>query len=106
MKIGKNTRKNIYGIIVMCAVYCLLFRYMSGNDIISAMLTSGSGASKLDVILSIFFIFLRIFIIVFLPGIILSMLVSENMVNHLWKIGESFFGRYFRGKGGFPPRDR
>lgn len=72
MKIGKNSLKNIFGIVAILAAYFLLFHYVNRNDVISALLTSGSGASKFDVILSLLFIFLRLFIIVLLPGMVLA----------------------------------
>ena len=85
MKIGKKSVKNIVEILSMIVVYNILFYYVSEKEIVSAMLSPGSGISRFDMALSILFISIRIVIIVFLPGRIISMLVSENMVNDLWK---------------------
>ncbi len=85
MKIGKKSVKNIVEILSMIVVYNILFYYVSEKEIVSAMLSPGSGVSRFDVVISILFISIRIVMIVFLPGRIISMLVSENMVNDLWK---------------------
>ena len=85
MKIGKKSVKNIVEILSMIVVYNILFYYVSEKEIVSAMLSPGSGVSRFDVVISILFISIRIVMIVFLPGRIISMLVSDNMVNDLWK---------------------
>jgi hypothetical protein len=66
-------KRNAIEVVVVIAVYFILFYYVSQKDIISALLMAGGQASKFDMILPVLFITLRFFTLVFLPGIIFVM---------------------------------
>jgi len=73
MSIKKKNIRNLITVLVALAAYSLLFHHMSANDIVSTLLTAGNQASVLELILSLLFVALRLFIIVLLPGIVLAM---------------------------------
>ncbi|MFA6566610.1 MAG: hypothetical protein WCS96_00210 [Victivallales bacterium] len=75
---NKNKRDAIH-VVVIIALYFIIFNYVSQKDIVSTLLTAGNQASTFDLILCLFFIVLRFFTLVLLPGILLAMVGSLVM---------------------------
>lgn len=80
----KKILRNAIHIVVIIALYFIIFNYVSQKDIISGLLTAGNQTSKLDMILSISFITLRFFTLVLLPGIIFAM-AGSIMIEYIEK---------------------
>ncbi|HCE42185.1 MAG TPA: hypothetical protein DET40_01385 [Lentisphaeria bacterium] len=79
MNMKKKIIRNLVTVLVALAAYFILFHHMSANDIVSTLLTAGNQASALEMILSLLFVALRLFVIVLLPGIVLAMAGSLVM---------------------------
>ena len=73
MSIKKKIIRNLGTILLAFAAYFILFHHMSSNDIVSTLLTAGNQASMLEMVLSLLFVALRLFVIILLPGIVLAM---------------------------------
>lgn len=75
---NKNIRNAIHAVIII-ALYFIVFNYVSQKDIVSTLLTGGNQASAWELVICLFFIVLRFFTIVLLPGILLAMVGSLVM---------------------------
>ena len=63
--------KDFLGVIVIIVLHFFLIRYMADRNIVSSLLAAGEHIPKTVAITAMFFLLIRIFMYVFLPGFVL-----------------------------------